>query len=188
LKKISIYLISIFTFIASFSFGTNYAIADSDPLNIQAEAVFVFDFDTGVVLYEKNADELLGVASMSKMMTEYIVLEEIEKGTISWEQKVVIDAYVHNEGHQILLITRSVNFGDITEPTRQFLNQFVSHTVGVLVSDTEGVIDLVGVTDLVGVFVGSGVLELVGVALIVFVGVKVGVDVIGRLWGSLVPV
>ena len=99
-----------------------------------------------------------------------------------------IDAYVHNEGHQILLITRSVNFGDITEPTRQFLNQFVSHTVGVLVSDTEGVIDLVGVTDLVGVFVGSGVLELVGVALIVFVGVKVGVDVIGRLWGSLVPV
>jgi ribonucleoside-diphosphate reductase protein NrdI len=45
-----------------------------------------------------------------------------------------IDAYVHNEGHQILLITRSVNFGDITEPTRQFLNQFVSHTVGVLVS------------------------------------------------------
>jgi len=87
---------SIIIFFASFSLSTNDAIADSDPLNIQAEAVFVFDFDTGVVLYEKNADELLGVASMSKMMTEYIVLEEIEKGTITWEQKVVIDEYVHN--------------------------------------------------------------------------------------------
>lgn len=42
-------------------------------------------------------------------------------------------------------------------------------------------IDLVGVDVFAGVLVGSGVLELVGVALIVFVGVGVGVSAIGRL-------
>jgi ribonucleoside-diphosphate reductase protein NrdI len=45
-----------------------------------------------------------------------------------------IDAYVYQDGHQVLLITRSVNFGDITEPTRRFLDQFANQTIGMLVS------------------------------------------------------
>ncbi|MDF2558319.1 MAG: serine-type D-Ala-D-Ala carboxypeptidase [Bacillales bacterium] len=70
--------------------------AEEDTLSLNAEAAILIDADTGQVLYEKNADEMLGVASMSKMMTEYLVLEAINKNKISWDQEVLIDKYVHD--------------------------------------------------------------------------------------------
>ncbi|MFT8323341.1 MAG: D-alanyl-D-alanine carboxypeptidase family protein [Bacillus sp. (in: firmicutes)] len=69
--------------------------AEKDELGLESEAAILVDADTGEILYEKNADELLGVASMSKMMTEYIVLESIKNGKITWEQKVKINNYIH---------------------------------------------------------------------------------------------
>ncbi|MEH6945274.1 D-alanyl-D-alanine carboxypeptidase family protein [Bacillus sp. JJ722] len=68
----------------------------NDPLGLKAEAAILLDAKTGKILYEKNADKVLGVASMSKMMTEYIVLESIKEGKITWDQKVVINEYIHN--------------------------------------------------------------------------------------------
>ncbi len=69
--------------------------AGKDELGLESEAAILVDADTGEILYEKNADKLLGVASMSKMMTEYIVLEAVKNGKISWDQKVKINHYVH---------------------------------------------------------------------------------------------
>lgn len=74
----------------------NNAKAESDPLGINAEAAILLDAKTGKVLYQKNPDAVLGVASMSKMMTEYMVLEAIHNKKISWDQKVMINEYVHN--------------------------------------------------------------------------------------------
>lgn len=70
--------------------------AEGDKLDLTAEAAILLDAETGKILYEKNADKVLGVASMSKMMTEYLVLEAIADGKISWDQEVLIDEYVHN--------------------------------------------------------------------------------------------
>ena len=69
--------------------------AENNELGLDAGAVILVDANNGEVLYEKNADEILGVASMSKMMTEYIVLESIKNGKITWDQKVKINNYVH---------------------------------------------------------------------------------------------
>ncbi|NRK74321.1 D-alanyl-D-alanine carboxypeptidase, partial [Salmonella enterica subsp. enterica serovar Typhi] len=69
--------------------------AENDELGLDAGAAILVDANTGEILYEKNTDELLGVASMSKMMTEYIVLESIKNGKISWDQKVKINNYIH---------------------------------------------------------------------------------------------
>lgn len=69
--------------------------AEKDELGLESKAAILVDADTGEVLYEKNSDELLGVASMSKMMTEYILLESIKEGKITWEQKVKINNYIH---------------------------------------------------------------------------------------------
>ncbi|GAA0337177.1 D-alanyl-D-alanine carboxypeptidase [Bacillus carboniphilus] len=73
----------------------NTAKAATDPLGLTAEAAMLIDADTGKILYEKNADTVLGVASMSKMLTEYIVLEAIHDGKITWQQEVTIDEYIH---------------------------------------------------------------------------------------------
>lgn len=73
----------------------NVAKAEGDPLGINAEAAILLDAKTGKILYQKNPDKVLGVASMSKMMTEYLVLEAIHNKKITWNQKVMINEYVH---------------------------------------------------------------------------------------------
>lgn len=78
-----------------FSGLSNKVEAASDSLGLKAEAAILVDAKTGKILYEKNADSVLGIASMTKMMTEYIVLENIKKKKITWDQKVMISEYVH---------------------------------------------------------------------------------------------
>lgn len=58
-----------------------------------AKAAILLDAATGEVLYEVNADEAMPPASMSKMMTELIVLEQINGKHISWKDKVTISRY-----------------------------------------------------------------------------------------------
>jgi serine-type D-Ala-D-Ala carboxypeptidase (penicillin-binding protein 5/6) len=66
-----------------------------DALNINADAAILVDASTGKVLYEKNADDVLGIASMTKMMTEYLLLEAIDEGRVKWDQKYSVSDYVY---------------------------------------------------------------------------------------------
>src|SRR5690606_37982270 len=75
--------------------GGHKAYAAEDKLALDVRAAILIDANTGRVLYEYNADELLGVASMSKMLTEYLVLEAIHEGKISWDDEIVIDEFIH---------------------------------------------------------------------------------------------
>lgn len=56
-------------------------------LNVNAAGAILVDGETGKVLYEKNADSALGIASMTKMMTEYILLDAIKHGRVKWDQQ-----------------------------------------------------------------------------------------------------
>ncbi len=66
----------------------------NDTLNIKGEAAILIEGNSGKILYQKNIDEPLPIASMTKMMTEYLVLEAIKKGQITWDQKTSISDYV----------------------------------------------------------------------------------------------
>ena len=46
-----------------------------------------FDADTGKILHEQNPDELLAIASMSKLIVVYAVLEAIKEGKITWDTR-----------------------------------------------------------------------------------------------------
>lgn len=50
----------------------------------------VIDSDNGQILWSDNADDILPIASLSKLMSAYIVLEEAQKGTFSLEQTVTV--------------------------------------------------------------------------------------------------
>jgi D-alanyl-D-alanine carboxypeptidase (penicillin-binding protein 5/6) len=43
---------------------------------IEAQSVMVVDFDSGTILYEKNSNEKLQIASITKLMTAIVALEE----------------------------------------------------------------------------------------------------------------
>ena len=49
-----------------------------DGLDISAWGAIAIDADTKEVLYEKNPDKMLVPASMTKIMTTYIIFEEKE--------------------------------------------------------------------------------------------------------------
>ncbi|MCO6746533.1 serine hydrolase, partial [Streptomyces sp. CHA1] len=48
-----------------------------------APAAILLDFPSGQVLFEKNADEPRPPASMSKLMTAFMVFDRLEEGTLS---------------------------------------------------------------------------------------------------------
>ena len=57
--------------------------------NLGAKAYLLIDADTGKILVEKNADMPLPPASLTKMMTSYIVANEIEAGRTSNSDMVI---------------------------------------------------------------------------------------------------
>ncbi|HBK68096.1 MAG TPA: D-alanyl-D-alanine carboxypeptidase, partial [Firmicutes bacterium] len=58
----------------------------ADPLRLRAEASILVDGKSGKILYEKNAEQPLALASMTKILTEYLIFEKIKENRISWTQ------------------------------------------------------------------------------------------------------
>jgi D-alanyl-D-alanine carboxypeptidase (penicillin-binding protein 5/6) len=58
----------------------------------------LIDAKTGQVLYEKNADDKLPPASITKIMTMLIAVEKIEAGELSLSDPVTVSAYAANMG------------------------------------------------------------------------------------------
>jgi serine-type D-Ala-D-Ala carboxypeptidase (penicillin-binding protein 5/6) len=61
-------------------------------------AAYVVDRGTGRVLYEHNAHTPVPTASMAKMMTSLIAMEEIEAGRLSLDDSVTISAHAAGMG------------------------------------------------------------------------------------------
>lgn len=55
-----------------------------------AKQAIVIDYDTGSVLFDKNSDQRVGPASMTKMMTVYLLLERLQDGRLSLESELPI--------------------------------------------------------------------------------------------------
>ena len=60
-------------------------------------SAILIEANTGALLFEKNADQKLPMASMTKMMTLKIVFDEIAKGRLSFDKKVKISAYAASQ-------------------------------------------------------------------------------------------
>ncbi|HLR73651.1 MAG TPA: serine hydrolase [Virgibacillus sp.] len=65
-------------------------------LDLNAESAILVDVDTGKILYAKNPDMALPPASMTKMMTEYLVWEAIDSGAIDWDTTTKISDYAYS--------------------------------------------------------------------------------------------
>ena len=63
-----------------------------DPPEITADRAIVIDYDTGETLYEKDADSMGIPASMTKVITAYIIFEELEAGNLTLDTLVPVSA------------------------------------------------------------------------------------------------
>ena len=62
----------------------------AEELIPNAKSGILIEANTGKIIYEKNKDERLSVASITKMVAQTIILEEIEKGNINWNDVVTV--------------------------------------------------------------------------------------------------
>ncbi|GIO35055.1 MULTISPECIES: D-alanyl-D-alanine carboxypeptidase family protein [Paenibacillus] len=58
--------------------------------DLNLKSAVLIEPTTGQVLLSMNADEPLPPASMTKMMTEYIVAEQVKQGKLKWTDKVTV--------------------------------------------------------------------------------------------------
>ncbi|WP_096438061.1 D-alanyl-D-alanine carboxypeptidase family protein [Alteribacter populi] len=76
-------------FSSVFSYGGNVEAS----FDASVDTALLVDAETGKILYQSNIDQPLPPASMTKMMSEYLILEAVNNGEISWEQEVPISDY-----------------------------------------------------------------------------------------------
>lgn len=96
-------------------------------LGIQAKAVILFDVKTGQILYENNMELPLPAASMSKIMTELLVLEAINNGQLSWDQKIPLSDYVMTISSQPGLASVALNKNQ-TYSVRELFDAMAIHS------------------------------------------------------------
>lgn len=63
-----------------------------------AKSAIMLEASTGKIIFEKNASEKLPMASMTKMMTLLIIMENIENGNIKWSDSVITSEHAASMG------------------------------------------------------------------------------------------
>ena len=63
-----------------------------------AEQAFLIDMTTGEVLFEKNADQPMAPASMSKMMTAYMIFERLRDGSLTLADNFTVSENAWRKG------------------------------------------------------------------------------------------
>ena len=80
--------------------------ADEVDLAKNAKSAILIEASTGEIMWEKNAHEKLAPASMTKMMSMLLVVENIDKGNLKWDQMITVSENASKMGgSQILLET-----------------------------------------------------------------------------------
>ena len=71
---------------------------DSESMSFECESVILMEAITGTVLYESNADKALPPASVTKIMTLLLVMEEIEEGNLKYSDMITTSSYAASMG------------------------------------------------------------------------------------------
>lgn len=96
---------------------TCFATTSNDGFN--AKSLYLIDYSTGEVLFERDATEQLPVASIVKLMTIDLVCEEIEKGNLSLEDTVIVSENAQSMGGSQVFIEANGEYsvGDLLKST-----------------------------------------------------------------------
>ena len=94
IKKIVIILVAALTMcstaaIASPVFASsNVSSYRQNDLSLDVKSALAIDSNSGQILYAQNANKILPIASMTKLITVYLTLQAIKNKQISWNTKV----------------------------------------------------------------------------------------------------
>lgn len=78
--------------------------AAAQTFETRATAAYVFDQTTGTVLLEKNADDPLPPASMSKLMTLYMAFEAVADGRLTPDERLPVSEHAMSFGGSTMFL------------------------------------------------------------------------------------
>lgn len=82
---------------------------ETNDLNVTAKSAILMEASTGEVLYDKNGDERLSPASITKIMTLILIFDALDEGRIKLEDEVVTSEYAKSMGgSQVFLETGEI--------------------------------------------------------------------------------
>ena len=85
----SLYLLPVLLLVFGSASAENKILTPASP-SIAAKSYILIDFNSGKVLAEKNADVRVPPASLTKIMTVYVVFRELKNGHLTLDEKVTI--------------------------------------------------------------------------------------------------
>ncbi|PLR99811.1 D-alanyl-D-alanine carboxypeptidase family protein [Bacillus sp. T33-2] len=86
------------TFIASLFTQVTFANQNDIQLVDDARSAILIERDTGTVIYEKNSNEKLPPASMTKIMTMLLIMEALDEGKLKIDEKIRTSEYAASMG------------------------------------------------------------------------------------------
>ena len=101
MKKIFIFFISFFILVVPITYAEdNNKEQKNNSTNLaeNAKSAIMIESSTGKIIYEKNSHDKLPMASMTKMMTLLLVMENIENGKLKWDESVTASEYAASMG------------------------------------------------------------------------------------------
>src|SRR5476651_2462736 len=69
-----------------------------DPFTLSATNAILIDADSGAVLYEKAADQLIDPGSLAKLMTAEVVFDQLTLGNITLDQEFTVSENAWRKG------------------------------------------------------------------------------------------
>lgn len=75
-----------------------YSIPSNDNMSLDCRSALLMEFSTGNIIYEFNSHEKLTPASVTKIMTTLLIMEAVENGTMSLDDKVTCSARAKSMG------------------------------------------------------------------------------------------
>lgn len=78
--------------------------ASAQTFDTRATAAYVLDQSTGTVLLDKNADQPLPPASMSKLMTIYMAFEAVADGILQIDEKLPVSTHAASFGGSTMFL------------------------------------------------------------------------------------
>lgn len=111
----------ILSFITLFVFGTVSTVS-AQEFDVAAKHAIAVEATTGKILYEKDANQPVEIASITKLVTVYLVYEALEQGTISLSTPVDISDYpykltTNSEASNVPMEARNYTVEQLLEAT-----------------------------------------------------------------------
>lgn len=105
IRRIHLKKIVVFSFILALClnvntekcFATNKE-KENVELSITSKSAILIELNSGKVLYEKNEEEMLRPASVTKIMTLLLIFEEMEKGKLNYDDVVTVSEHAASMG------------------------------------------------------------------------------------------